>query len=131
MCELLRANLYEFQKYNRDNGDELYFTLPRLQKIAHQVCQALHLVRNCLPPHAVAVHFGAAAIHQAEFWCSSSKANFVTCTRGLQAWCLTATCWAEDLLSAMLQLVRLCLPAGVAQHSFHAFSGTDSLRPEA
>ena len=56
MCELLRANLYEFQKYNRDNGDELYFTLPRLQKIAHQVCQALHLGQDCLPPHAAAVH---------------------------------------------------------------------------
>ena len=38
VCELLRANLYEFQKYNRENGDEPYFTLPRLQRIAHQVC---------------------------------------------------------------------------------------------
>ena len=37
MCELLRANLYEFQKYNRENGDEPYFTLPHLQRIAHQV----------------------------------------------------------------------------------------------
>lgn len=37
VCELLRANLYEFQKYNRENGDEPYFTLPRLQRIAHQV----------------------------------------------------------------------------------------------
>jgi serine/threonine protein kinase len=31
VCELLRANLYEFQKYNRDSGEELYFVLPRLQ----------------------------------------------------------------------------------------------------
>ena len=37
VCELLRANLYEFQKYNRENGDEPYFTLPHLQRIAHQV----------------------------------------------------------------------------------------------
>ena len=27
MCELLRANLYEFQKYNRESGDAPYFTL--------------------------------------------------------------------------------------------------------
>jgi len=37
VCELLRANLYEFQKYQRDNGDDPYFTLPRIQKIAVQV----------------------------------------------------------------------------------------------
>ena len=37
MCELLRANLYEFQKYNREAGDPLYFTLPRVQAIARQV----------------------------------------------------------------------------------------------
>lgn len=38
MCELLRANLYEFQKHNRDSGDPPYFTLPRIQSIARQVC---------------------------------------------------------------------------------------------
>jgi serine/threonine protein kinase len=32
-----RANLYEFQKYNRESTDELYFTVPRLQLIAKQV----------------------------------------------------------------------------------------------
>lgn len=37
MCELLRANLYEFQKYQRENGDEPYFTPPRIQRIAIQV----------------------------------------------------------------------------------------------
>lgn len=37
VCELLRANLYEFQKYNRESGDALYFTLPRVQSIAAQV----------------------------------------------------------------------------------------------
>ena len=39
VTELLRANLYEFQKYNRKQlGQEPYFTLPRMQKIAIQVC---------------------------------------------------------------------------------------------
>ena len=37
VCELLRANLYEFQKYNREHGQEPYFTLPRVQSIARQV----------------------------------------------------------------------------------------------
>lgn len=37
VCELLRANLYEFQRYNRDSGDSPYFALPRLQSIARQV----------------------------------------------------------------------------------------------
>ncbi len=36
VCELLRANLYEFQKYNREAGDPLYFTLARVQSIARQ-----------------------------------------------------------------------------------------------
>ena len=31
VCELLRANLYEFQKLNKELGGEVYFTLPRLQ----------------------------------------------------------------------------------------------------
>ncbi|GFP87786.1 dual specificity protein kinase pom1, partial [Phtheirospermum japonicum] len=31
VTELLRANLYEFQKYNRESGAEPYFTLHRLQ----------------------------------------------------------------------------------------------------
>lgn len=59
VCELLRANLYEFQKYNREQGDEPYFTLPRLQKIAHSVgfttarhvfvgCEACCLLSTCL-----------------------------------------------------------------------------------
>ncbi len=40
VCELLRANLYEFQKYNREAGDPLYFTLPRVQAIARQVASS-------------------------------------------------------------------------------------------
>ncbi|KAJ8438711.1 hypothetical protein Cgig2_013757 [Carnegiea gigantea] len=31
VCELLRANLYEFQKYNLESGAEPYFTMGRLQ----------------------------------------------------------------------------------------------------
>ncbi len=40
VCELLRANLYEFQKYNRESGDAPYFMLPRVQSIARQVSSA-------------------------------------------------------------------------------------------
>ena len=37
MCELLRANLYEFQKFNKESGEEIYFTNARIQKIAISV----------------------------------------------------------------------------------------------
>mmetsp|Transcript_5784 Transcript_5784/g.16245 ORF Transcript_5784/g.16245 Transcript_5784/m.16245 type:complete len:1133 (+) Transcript_5784:186-3584(+) len=46
VCELLRANLYEFQKYNRESGDEPYFTLPRLQAISRQVLQSLAFLHS-------------------------------------------------------------------------------------
>jgi len=46
VCELLRDNLYEFSKFNRESGDELYFNLPRLQKISRQVLVALKFVHN-------------------------------------------------------------------------------------
>jgi len=46
VCELLRDNLYEFSKYNRESGDELYFNLPRLQKITRQVLTALRFIHN-------------------------------------------------------------------------------------
>ncbi|KAI3458557.1 hypothetical protein Pfo_015220 [Paulownia fortunei] len=41
VTELLRANLYEFQKYNRESGGEPYFTLQRLQVITQQCLEAL------------------------------------------------------------------------------------------
>ena len=41
VTELLRANLYEFQKYNRESGEAPYFTCSRLQRIAAQVLHAL------------------------------------------------------------------------------------------
>jgi len=46
VCELLRDNLYEFSKYNRESGDEPYFTLQRLQKITRQCLVALDYVHG-------------------------------------------------------------------------------------
>jgi serine/threonine protein kinase len=46
VCELLRDNLYEFCKYNRDSGKELYFTLPRLQRVARQCLEALEYLHG-------------------------------------------------------------------------------------
>lgn len=40
VTELLRANLYEFQKYNQESGDELYFSLPRIQ-VCVTVCNPI------------------------------------------------------------------------------------------
>ncbi|KAK4403394.1 Serine/threonine-protein kinase ppk15 [Sesamum angolense] len=37
VTELLRANLYEFQKYNRESGGERYFTMHRLQAQAENI----------------------------------------------------------------------------------------------
>ena len=41
ICELLRDNLYEVQRYLRDAGEPPYFTLPRLQKITKQCLEGL------------------------------------------------------------------------------------------
>ncbi|KAJ4819764.1 Protein kinase superfamily protein [Rhynchospora pubera] len=41
VTELLRANLYEFQKYNQESGGEVYFSIPRIQAIARQCLEAL------------------------------------------------------------------------------------------
>ncbi|XP_027104327.1 uncharacterized protein [Coffea arabica] len=46
VCELLRANLYEFQKFNRESGGEPYFTLSRLQGIARQCLVALEYLHG-------------------------------------------------------------------------------------
>merc|ERR1719324_247368 len=46
VTELLRDNLYEFSKFNRECGDEPYFTLGRLQKISYQVLMALEYVHS-------------------------------------------------------------------------------------
>ena len=44
VTELLRDNLYEFSKYNRENEDEPYFTIGRLQRIAYQSLTALQYI---------------------------------------------------------------------------------------
>jgi len=46
VCELLRDNLYEFSRYNRETGGEPYFTLPRLRRIAKQCLEALDFVHK-------------------------------------------------------------------------------------
>ncbi|KAL3693670.1 hypothetical protein R1sor_007321 [Riccia sorocarpa] len=46
VCELLRANLYEFHKYNRESGGEVYFTMPRLQSITRQCLEALEFIHG-------------------------------------------------------------------------------------
>ncbi|KAL3521216.1 hypothetical protein ACH5RR_019365 [Cinchona calisaya] len=46
VCELLRANLYEFQKFNQESGGEPYFTLSRLQGITRQCLEALEYLHG-------------------------------------------------------------------------------------
>ncbi|XP_028803742.1 dual specificity tyrosine-phosphorylation-regulated kinase 2 isoform X2 [Neltuma alba] len=46
VTELLRANLYEFQKFNQESGGEAYFTMSRLQHITHQCLEALHYLHS-------------------------------------------------------------------------------------
>ncbi|XVF24141.1 hypothetical protein REPUB_Repub13aG0101600 [Reevesia pubescens] len=46
VCELLRANLYEFQKFNQESGGEAYFTLSRLQVITRQCLEALNYLHD-------------------------------------------------------------------------------------
>ncbi|KAF7816486.1 dual specificity tyrosine-phosphorylation-regulated kinase 4-like isoform X1 [Senna tora] len=46
VTELLRANLYEFQKYNQESGGEAYFTLSRLQLITRQCLEALQYLHS-------------------------------------------------------------------------------------
>ncbi|EKX31033.1 hypothetical protein GUITHDRAFT_83483, partial [Guillardia theta CCMP2712] len=44
VTELLRDNLYEFSKFNRESGAESYFTMPRLQKITKECLVGLKFV---------------------------------------------------------------------------------------
>ncbi|KAI4306465.1 hypothetical protein L6164_029740 [Bauhinia variegata] len=46
VTELLRANLYEFQKFNQESGGEAYFTLNRLQLITRQCLEALQYLHD-------------------------------------------------------------------------------------
>lgn len=44
VCELLKANLYEFHKFNRESGGEVYFTMPRLQVSGTAVLLGFYLI---------------------------------------------------------------------------------------
>ncbi|BFG22846.1 hypothetical protein CerSpe_091200 [Prunus speciosa] len=46
VCELLRANLYEFQKFSQESGGEAYFTIRRLQVITRQCLEALDYLHH-------------------------------------------------------------------------------------
>ena len=46
VCELLRENLYEVYKYNRQSGETIYFNVPRLQRVAWQSLLALHFIHS-------------------------------------------------------------------------------------
>ncbi|KAF8378847.1 hypothetical protein HHK36_030196 [Tetracentron sinense] len=46
VCELLKANLYEFHKFNRESGGEVYFTMPRLQSITVQCLESLQFLHG-------------------------------------------------------------------------------------
>ncbi|KAJ8537093.1 hypothetical protein K7X08_035494 [Anisodus acutangulus] len=46
VCELLKANLYEFHKFNRESGGEVYFTMPRQQSITIQCLEALQFLHR-------------------------------------------------------------------------------------
>ena len=46
VTELLRDNLYEFYRYNREHETEIYFTLGKLQRVTKQILVALEYIHN-------------------------------------------------------------------------------------
>ncbi|KEG08405.1 protein kinase [Trypanosoma grayi] len=52
VTELLSDNLYEYSKYNREEEDTFYFTIPRLRRIARQIVEALKYVHSLNLIHA-------------------------------------------------------------------------------
>ena len=46
VSELLRANLYEFQKYDMETADVSYFSLQRIQSVAKQVLNSLKFMHE-------------------------------------------------------------------------------------
>jgi len=46
VTELLRDNLYEYSKYNREVEKKLYFNVPRLQRITKQILNALAFIHD-------------------------------------------------------------------------------------
>ena len=52
VSELLRENLYEFYKFNRESGDAIYFTIDRIKLISKQLLIALQFIHNLSLIHA-------------------------------------------------------------------------------
>mmetsp|Transcript_68350 Transcript_68350/g.193685 ORF Transcript_68350/g.193685 Transcript_68350/m.193685 type:complete len:753 (+) Transcript_68350:41-2299(+) len=52
ITELLRDNLYEFSKFNRERGQEPYFTLGHLQRITAQLLKSLEYIHGLWLIHA-------------------------------------------------------------------------------
>jgi serine/threonine protein kinase len=52
VTELLRDNLYEFSKFNREHSEEPYFTLGRLQCVTRQLLVALEYIHSLWLIHA-------------------------------------------------------------------------------
>lgn len=46
VTELLKDNLYEFLKYNREHDTKFYFTIGRIQKVAYQVLKGLEHIHS-------------------------------------------------------------------------------------
>jgi serine/threonine protein kinase len=46
VTELLRDNLYEYSKYNREVEKKHYFNVPRLQKVTKQILNALNFIHD-------------------------------------------------------------------------------------
>lgn len=46
VTELLRDTLYDFGKYNREEEEEFYFTVPRLRRLTRQIVEALTYVHS-------------------------------------------------------------------------------------
>jgi serine/threonine protein kinase len=46
VSELLKENLYEFGRYIMENQLEVYYTLPRLKRIAKQILEALQFIHQ-------------------------------------------------------------------------------------
>lgn len=65
VCELLKANLYEFHKFNREAGGEVYFTMPRLQVVYDKFsCQRLKpLLYNISLSSANTPSISVSAVH--------------------------------------------------------------------
>jgi serine/threonine protein kinase len=61
ITELLRDNLYEFSRYNREQEDDPYFTIGKLQKVASQILigldyiHSLHLIHCDLKPENILI----------------------------------------------------------------------------